>query len=295
MNGGLVALGILLLVGMFLVGNIIITPQQRNQVELASGVCGSFLGKIGGAISSDVAEQCRQAQMISQILSLEPFVYIVGFILLVVGLAIPSKKKEVIREIIKEREPEPRIEVTEKPKIVKEKERPKIEKTVKPWGVIAIIGIISIVIIGAILGSYTSSYIHTSTVGQVAKKCYDVQEPYTVRIPYEYTYNYLVIDAKLERLFNLELGDYSKGTVIISNLEDNGGIFTVTFEFGTAGKTERWSKTVSKYISGHSTETFDAIYDSEIGENVVWSYTVNPPTETRFREEVRYKTVQKCD
>ena len=111
MNGGLVALGILLLAGMFFVGNIIITPQQRNQVELAGGVCGSFWGKIGGAISPDVAEQCRQAQTFSQILSLEPFAYIIGFILLVVGLAIPSKKKEVIREIIKEREPKPEIEV----------------------------------------------------------------------------------------------------------------------------------------------------------------------------------------
>lgn len=128
MNSGLVALGILALVGMFFIGNIIITPQQRNQVELASGICGSFWGKLGGALSPEVAEECRKAQTAGQILSLEPFIYIVGFGLIVLGLALPSRKKEVqiIREVIKE----PVKELEHEPEI-KSKKRIRKRRKVK--------------------------------------------------------------------------------------------------------------------------------------------------------------------
>lgn len=103
MNSGLVAFGILVLIGMFLFGNFFISPQQRNQIQLAKSACGSFLGQLGGALSPDIAESCRQVQGIGQILSLEPFIYMVGFGLLVIGLILPSGKKEVIvKEIIKE-------------------------------------------------------------------------------------------------------------------------------------------------------------------------------------------------
>jgi hypothetical protein len=92
-----------MLIGMFFLGNVMITPQQRNQVEIYSSVCGSFWGKLGGALSSEVAENCRQVQIFGQILSLEPLIYITGFALLVIGLIIPSGRKEVIvREVIKE-------------------------------------------------------------------------------------------------------------------------------------------------------------------------------------------------
>ncbi len=103
MNGGIFTLGILMLIGMFFLSNVYITPQQRNQIELSSSACGSSLGTWAGALSSDVAEQCRTLQNVGQILAVEKYVYLGGFGILVLGLLIPGRKKEVIiREIVRE-------------------------------------------------------------------------------------------------------------------------------------------------------------------------------------------------
>jgi hypothetical protein len=132
MNSGLVALGISILVGMFFLGNIFITPQQKQQLELVSTACnfniwGLPIGQIGQAISPETAEKCEQVKTAKQILSLQPYIYIGGFVLLVLGLALPSGKKEVmVREVVKgpkeieeikiKKEPKPGVRVV-KPKI----------------------------------------------------------------------------------------------------------------------------------------------------------------------------------
>jgi hypothetical protein len=121
-NGGLVALGVLIIIGMFIFGNVLITPQQKNQIKLASSLCGSPLGAIGGSVSSDVANGCQQVGFLGTILNYELFIYFGGIILLVIGLAIPSGKKEVIREIVKEKstqKEEPEEEIEEESEIKK--------------------------------------------------------------------------------------------------------------------------------------------------------------------------------
>ena len=106
-NSGLVVLGILMIFGIFFFTNIMITPQQRSQIEIANSLCGSSflgipLGKIGQAISPETASECNTVGGISQIFSLAPIGYIVGFLLLVIGLAIGGGKKEtIIREVVK--------------------------------------------------------------------------------------------------------------------------------------------------------------------------------------------------
>jgi|UniRef100_A0A7C3WLZ3 hypothetical protein len=112
MNIGLVIFGIILIGGMFFLANVYITPQQKQQLELISTACnfniwGIPVGQIGQAISSDVAQKCEQVKTVKQILSFQPFVYILGIILLVVGLVIGGKKEvHVIREVVKEPEEE---------------------------------------------------------------------------------------------------------------------------------------------------------------------------------------------
>lgn len=126
MNIGLIIFGIFLIVGMFFLANVYITSQQKQQLELVNSVCnfniwGIPVGQLGQAISPDVAQKCEQVRTVKQILSFQPFIYILGFILLVVGLAIGGKKEvHIIREVIKE--PEKEVEETE------EKPREKIKK-----------------------------------------------------------------------------------------------------------------------------------------------------------------------
>jgi hypothetical protein len=103
MNLNLILWGILLLIGMFLIS------------KLAKSACGSFLGKIGGALSPKIAEACEQAQTNGRILSFEPYVYIIGIGLLALGLIFPSgKKKVIVKEIIKTVYKEPKKEELKK-------------------------------------------------------------------------------------------------------------------------------------------------------------------------------------
>jgi hypothetical protein len=127
---------------------------------------------------------------------------------------------------------------------------------------------------------------------KINENCYEVEEPYVVQIPYTYTYKYSIIDSNLEKSFSLELGEYTIGNVKVANLEDKGGVFTLNCEF--EGVDKKTSTKISKYIRGHFTETFQCIYDNKAGEDIKMYYTLEPPTETRYKEEVRYKKVQRC-
>ena len=126
-NSALMALGILIIIGMFFFTNVLVTPQQRQQIELARSACGFQLfgiplGQIGQALNPEAAQACQQAQTYSQIVSFEMPAYIIGFILIVVGLVIGGKKKEVIREIIREKS-------SEKHETKEEEEEPKKKET----------------------------------------------------------------------------------------------------------------------------------------------------------------------
>jgi len=97
MNAGLVVLGVVILIGTFFLTQVMITPQQRQQIELANQLCGANIfgipvGQIGQAASPDVANKCQEASNISQVMDMAPFGYIIGFVLLVAGLAIGGKK-----------------------------------------------------------------------------------------------------------------------------------------------------------------------------------------------------------
>lgn len=136
MKAGLVVLGIIFMVGMFLFSNVIITPQQKQEVKLVNSLCnvnvGLFgfdipIGQAAQALSPEATEQCQQYSLISKIISYEMYVYIIGFVILVLGLALGGGGKTIIREVVKEShekvedEEEPEEETEEEPKIKKGK------------------------------------------------------------------------------------------------------------------------------------------------------------------------------
>jgi hypothetical protein len=133
-NSGLAALGLFIIVGMFIFTNILVSPQEKAQIGLTNQACGSIFGQIGSAISGQVAEGCQNVQTYSSIASLSTPAYFIGFILLIAGLVTGGRKK-TIKEVIKEipsgknltkeveeeeesEEPEEEIEeIEEKPKV----------------------------------------------------------------------------------------------------------------------------------------------------------------------------------
>ena len=124
-NMGLVIFGIIVLILTFFITQVMITPQQKQQVELAKQACnfnvfGIPVGQIGQALSPDIASKCEQVQTASLIMTWGWVGYVIGFILLVGGLA-TGGKKEVVREIIRESVKAHKEDVEETPKISKGK------------------------------------------------------------------------------------------------------------------------------------------------------------------------------
>ncbi|MCK4730039.1 MAG: zinc ribbon domain-containing protein [Candidatus Aenigmarchaeota archaeon] len=99
-------LGIIFFVGTFYITQIMISPQEKQQVELANQICnfdiyGIPLGQIGQAISPEAAGKCEEIKTISMVITWGWLGYVMGLFLLVVGL-VTGGRKEIIREIIRE-------------------------------------------------------------------------------------------------------------------------------------------------------------------------------------------------
>ena len=111
MKVGLFIFGLILLIGMFIFSNVLITPQQKQEVQLANSLCNLNIGLFGfnipigqgaQALSPDIAQKCQNISTIAKILSYEMYVYLIGFILVVLGLALGGHK-EVVRDVIREK------------------------------------------------------------------------------------------------------------------------------------------------------------------------------------------------
>jgi hypothetical protein len=137
MKAGLFIFGLIILIGMFVFSNVLITPEQKQQVQLANSLCNANvnvfgfnlpIGQSAQALSPDIAQRCQQVSIVAKILSYEMYIYIVGFVLIVLGLALGGSK-EVVREIVKEK----REKKPEKPE--EETEEKESEKYVKKKGI----------------------------------------------------------------------------------------------------------------------------------------------------------------
>lgn len=99
------------MIGMFVFSNFIITAEQKQQVRTADQLCNFDFSLFGISVSDvvktaspEIAQQCEEAAQIKQILSYEIYAYAIGFILVVLGLALGNgggNVREIIREVPK--------------------------------------------------------------------------------------------------------------------------------------------------------------------------------------------------
>jgi len=126
MNSALLILGVLLIVGFFLFSNVMISSEQKQEIQLANKLCnfeysGIPLGHFGQILTGlfkpewEVAEKCEQIGTLAKILSMSTYIYIAGFVLVILGLALGGKTKEVIK-------------IIEKPVTISKEIEPEVEK-----------------------------------------------------------------------------------------------------------------------------------------------------------------------
>ncbi len=180
--------------------------------------------------------------------------------------------------------------VEKKPKI-KTVKSPKAEAkpqlNMKKYATFLAIGVV--IIIGILLISLSGSQ------GGVipGQQCQNIQEPYTEQEAYQEPLSYSIISSTITEDWNTQLGFFQRYKVIVSNGDDAGGSFVVNYALSTSNHgTLMDSKTA--YINAHSTETFEAIFNTDMGEQVSGTHQVTPPTKTAYRTVTKYRIVQKC-
>jgi FlaG/FlaF family flagellin (archaellin) len=192
---------------------------------------------------------------------------------------------------------------------VKKTEKNKSEKgffsqEVTPKQLMYILGGIFItVVFAAVLLSWLEGYTSDTTSNyevanaeqyNVGNRCRYVEEPYIDQESYEVSLNYAVTEATFTEKWNSQYAFYTEYVIGISNTDNVGGTFEVTFYADTSNH-GTMEQTKSIYISGHETRTIEAIFDTDIDEEVRGRYSIEPPTKTEYRSVTKYRTVQKCD
>lgn len=102
-NKGLIVIGIIIIIGVFYLTNIYLTPQQIQQIELANYVCNLEvmdipLGALGRAISPDAANECEKVEMIMPVIKYRLYLYGLGILLIIIGVAIGNK--QIVKEVV---------------------------------------------------------------------------------------------------------------------------------------------------------------------------------------------------
>ena len=101
-NSGLVTIGFLIILGVFYLTNIYVTPQQTQQLLLADSVCNSAIGSIAGALSGDIARECEKIRTIAPIFYQRMNLYIFGLLLIIIGMFMGSSNTKIVEEYIDE-------------------------------------------------------------------------------------------------------------------------------------------------------------------------------------------------
>jgi len=107
-NTGLIVLGIIILGLAFYVNNILFTPQEIQQLELANYLCNSEVfgipvGHMGQAMSPDIANKCNMINQFMPVVQYRMYIYGLGILLIIIGAVVgrgKSKPKEEKKEVI---------------------------------------------------------------------------------------------------------------------------------------------------------------------------------------------------
>lgn len=185
----------------------------------------------------------------------------------------------------------------------------KIDKEIKhsiPEKSKVMIGVLLVIVFILIISLFSNSnnsvqQSNPSTSGSASSNqltntnnCRDVQEAYQEQEAYQTPLSYSVLSSSLKEEWELQKGYYYRYDVTVSNSDDNSGQFTVNFALQTS-KHGTLSNSSTQYISPHSTQIFEKIFDTDMGEQVSGSHSVVPPTKTEYRTVTKYRIVQKCN
>lgn len=126
-------------------------------------------------------------------------------------------------------------------------------------------------------------------------KCANISQPYVEKESYQYTFKYGVLKDSTEGIF-LEGDDLNWGTqqtTTIKNFDNKSGEFKVIHSYRTLKK----EGTKEKKMVIKPSETLDLIttFDTAWGEDVEVKTEIIPPTETRYKEVIKYKTIEICN
>jgi hypothetical protein len=119
-----------------------------------------------------------------------------------------------------------------------------------------------------------------------------VDVTYTEVESYEREAKYEVVDAKLSQGFSFSMGVYTVVKVVVKNVDKYGGTFTVTINLYTVNGLFG-SKDISNYIAPGGVATFEAIFDTALGQDVRGEYIVKAPYVIDQRLVTKHKTVYK--
>jgi len=124
------------------------------------------------------------------------------------------------------------------------------------------------------------------------KVCEDVKEPYVESTSYDYTFMYGVVSDSTEGTL-LDLINYgTEQKTVIKNFDSKKGKFTVKHHYRTLNK--EGTKEISLEIDSDETKDFITTFDTELGEDVEVKTEIIPATETRYKEVIKYKQVERC-
>ncbi|MCX6818206.1 MAG: zinc ribbon domain-containing protein [Candidatus Aenigmarchaeota archaeon] len=104
-NKALIVIGILVVGFTFFVNYIMFTPQEISVLKSADFLCnfqigGYNIGQFGQAIAEYVAPElvrtCEKAKTFMPFIQYEFYLYVLGLIILVIGLAVGEKREKII-------------------------------------------------------------------------------------------------------------------------------------------------------------------------------------------------------
>ena len=128
------------------------------------------------------------------------------------------------------------------------------------------------------------------------KICKNASEPYVDKVEYEYSFNYGMVDYKtqadIEETPQGSLNYFTKQITKIKNFDTGAGNFKVMHHYRTLKIEE--TKEISALVKSGETKEFNSTFDNAFGEDIEVKTIVIAPTESRSREVIKYKNVERC-
>lgn len=123
-------------------------------------------------------------------------------------------------------------------------------------------------------------------------KCQNISVPYVEKQAYQYTFKYGVVSDKTLGTL-LELDNWgTEQTTKIKNLDDKAIEFQIKHHYRTLkNEGTREKKLV---VNADETKDFVTTFDTAMGEDVEVKTEIIAPSETRYKEVIKYNQIETC-